>query len=74
VWHSGRTHIFRNGVFKDCQIYRVSEAWNCVGHDGARPCNPSKDPVIPVAADAPLRIGTQNMASYFLGGIARVRI
>ena len=70
----GCTHIFRNGVFKDCDIYRASEAENCTGHVGARPCNLSTDPVTPVAAGAPLRIGTQNMASFFLGGITRVRI
>jgi hypothetical protein len=70
----GCTHIFRNGVFKDCDIYRASEAANCAGHVGAGPCNQSSDPVIPVAGGAPLRIGTQDMQSFFLGGITRVRI
>ncbi len=74
VADSGCTHIFRNGVFKDCDIYRASQAANCVGHEGAGPCNQSTDPVIPVAGGVPLRIGTQDMNSFFLGGITRVRI
>jgi Concanavalin A-like lectin/glucanases superfamily len=74
VVDGGCTHIFKNGVFKDCDIYRASNAAQCVGHIGSGPCDPSSDPVVPVAGGAPLRIGTQNLESFFLGGITRVRI
>jgi hypothetical protein len=74
VLDAGCTHIFKNGVFKDCDIFEASNAALCVSHDVNKQCNTSTDPVVPVAGGAPLRIGTQNMESFFLGGITRVRI
>ena len=74
VADAGCTHIFRDGVFKDCDIYRASEAANCAGHAGAGPCELSTDPVVPAAGGALLRIGTLDLQSHFLGGITRVRI
>jgi hypothetical protein len=74
VLDAGSTHIFKNGVFRDCDIYQASEAVFCVGHDGTGPCNLSSDPVVPSAGCAPLRIGARDMKSFFLGGITRVRI
>jgi hypothetical protein len=71
---AGCTHLFKNGVFKDCDIYRASEAANCVVHLGQGPCDQSADPVVPVAGDAPLKLGSLDGHSYFLGGITKVRI
>lgn len=74
VADTGCTHLFKNGEFKDCDIYRASEAGNCVSHPGAGPCDHSVDPVVPVAGDAPLRLGSMDGRSYFLGGVTKVRI
>jgi hypothetical protein len=74
VADTGCTHIFKNGVFKDCDIYRASEADKCVTHPGQGPCDHSADPVVPVAGDAPLKLGSLDGKSYFKGGITKVRI
>lgn len=70
----GCTHFFKNGRFRDCDIYRESEKGNCVSHPDVEECDESGDPVEPAAGDAPLRIGTRDFRSHFLGAIARVRI
>jgi hypothetical protein len=74
----GCTHFFKNGTFRDCDIYNDSESNHCVAHPASPNyhgvCDSSTDPVTPVAGDAPLRIGTLDGHSYFLGAVARVRI
>src|SRR5262249_3481602 len=64
----GCTHFFKNGTFRDCDVYNDSASGQCVGHPGSPNfrgvCDSSTDPVTPVAGDALLRIGTLNGHSY----------
>ena len=69
----GCTHIYRNGAFKDCDIYRQADSQYCTRHV-ERGCNLSTDPIVPEARDGKLRIGSRDRASWFLGAIAKVRI
>jgi Concanavalin A-like lectin/glucanases superfamily len=66
------TYMYRNGERTDCDTYRGPET------DG---CSITRDPrtgqqvvINPLGGSAPLRIGTQSRASFFQGGITRVRI
>jgi hypothetical protein len=73
VADAGCTHLYKNGAFRDCDVYRDSRKADCTQHVQG-PCDHSSDPVEPVAGDALLRIGTRDGQSYFLGGITKVRI
>jgi hypothetical protein len=60
-----RTYIYKNGVLRKCDEYRGGGSAGCEGH-----------PLIitPKHGTAPLRMGHVNGKSYFLGGLAEVRI
>ncbi len=74
VADAGCTHFHKNGRFRDCDVYREARKGECVSHPGIAECDSSGDPVEPEAKDAPLRIGTRDCRSHFLGAIARVKI
>ncbi len=61
------TAIYKNGEFKDCDRYTGS---------GSGPCNnyPPNLWITPQRGNSPLRIGTRDLKSFFLGGIREVRI
>jgi len=61
------TSIYKDGVFKDCDRYTGT---------GSGPCRnyPSDLWVTPQRGIAPLRIGTRDRKSFFLGAIREVRI
>jgi hypothetical protein len=66
------TYMYRDGQRIDCDTYRGPATDGCSimldPHTG-------KQVVInPLGGDAPLRIGTRDKASFFQGGITRVRI
>jgi Concanavalin A-like lectin/glucanases superfamily len=65
-----RTRLYRNGELTHCDTYRGEGTSDCkiMTHDGQQVV------INPVHGDAPLRIGTQNFDSFFMGGITRVRI
>jgi hypothetical protein len=62
-----QTSIFKNGEFKDCDRYTGT---------GPGPCHnyPAEQWITPVHGGAPLRIGTRDRESFFLGAIREVRI
>lgn len=61
------TAIYKNGHFKDCDRYTGS---------GPGPCHtyPPERWIVPQRGNAPLRIGTRDLQSFFLGAIREVRI
>jgi len=61
------TSIYKDGVFRDCDRYTGS---------GSGPCHnyPSSLWVTPTHGSAPLRIGTRDFGSFFLGAIREVRL
>jgi hypothetical protein len=61
------TAIYKNGVFKDCDRYTG---------EGPGPCHiyPSDRWITPMHGTAPLRIGTRDRKSFFLGAMRDIRI
>jgi len=61
------TSIYKNGAFKDCDRYTGT---------GSGPCHnyPPDRWITPVHGSAPLRIGTRDLESFFLGAIREVRL
>jgi hypothetical protein len=62
-----QTSIYKNGEFNDCDRYTGT---------GPGPCHnyPPNRWITPARGTAPLRIGTRDRKSYFLGAIREVRI
>jgi hypothetical protein len=62
-----KTTIYKNGEFKDCDRYTGT---------GPPPCHnyPPERWITPTHGTAPLRIGTRDRGSFFLGAIREVRI
>jgi hypothetical protein len=61
-----RTYIYKNGVFQRCDRYTGTGDTKCHNYD------PSLW-VTPTAGGAPVRMGTRDFHSFFMGGIAEVR-
>ena len=61
------TAIYKNGEFKDCDRYTGT---------GAGPCHnyPADQWITPRHGTAPLRIGTRDLESFFLGAMREVRL
>ena len=69
---SAQTYIYKDGAYRRCDTYRGPAAGGCPIHT-----DPKTGEVLdiePEAGSAPLRIGTRDFASYFKGGIRKVRI
>jgi hypothetical protein len=66
-----RTYLYRNGQLARCDSYTGAPIGKCDAHQD-RNGNPLV--ITPVAGNSPLRIGTLNGVSFFLGVISRVRI
>jgi hypothetical protein len=62
-----RTRIYRNGVQRDCDQYTGNDDSKC--HHYA-----SNLWITPKHGNAPLRLGTRDLHSYFQGALAQVRI
>lgn len=62
---AGETRIYRNGRYIRCDEYDGPTGHGCHSH-GER--------IQPSPGNAPLRLGTRNMASFFQGGLSKVRI
>jgi hypothetical protein len=62
-----KTSIYKNGAFKDCDRYTGT---------GPGPCHNYQPDlwITPTHGTAPLRIGTRDRKSFFLGAIREVRI
>jgi Concanavalin A-like lectin/glucanases superfamily len=61
------TAIYKNGEFKDCDRYTGSGPGKCHNYSPDRW-------IVPQRGNAPLRIGTRDLRSFFLGAIREVRI
>jgi hypothetical protein len=61
-----RTYIYKDGIFQRCDRYTGAGDTKCQNYD------PSLW-VTPTAGAAPVRIGSRDFHSFFLGGIAEVR-
>lgn len=61
----GDTAIYRNGEYVRCDEYDGPAGHGCQAH-GER--------IHPEPGNAPLRLGTRDLASFFQGGISQVRI
>jgi hypothetical protein len=59
--------IYKNGEFKDCDRYTGTGPGPCHNYPPARW-------ITPTHGTAPLRIGTRDLKSFFLGAIREVRI
>ncbi len=59
------TYIYKNGQLKDCDQYR--------GEPGGR-CPRDRLTIAPENGEAPVRMGTRDFRSRFLGGLSKVRI
>jgi Concanavalin A-like lectin/glucanases superfamily len=66
-----RTYLYRDGVSVDCDTYRGPATNGC----SIMTDNNGQQVIInPLGGNAPLRIGTQDLKTFFQGGISRVRI
>jgi hypothetical protein len=65
-----RTYLYRNGEQIDCDTYRGPATAGC----SIQTSHGQQVVINPLGGGAPLRIGTQSKASFFQGGISRVRI
>jgi hypothetical protein len=61
----GQTAIYRNGVYVRCDEYDGPAGQGCQAHDQR---------IHPTPANAPLRLGTRDLKSFFQGGLSQVRI
>jgi hypothetical protein len=59
------TAIFRNGVYVRCDEYDGPTGRGCQAHP---------ERIHPTPGNAPLRLGTRDLNSFFQGGLAQVRI
>ena len=66
VADSERTYIYKDGVFQRCDRYTGTGDTKCHNYD-------SSLWVTPTAGSAPVRIGTRDLHSFFMGGVAEVR-
>jgi hypothetical protein len=69
---SAQTYIYKDGVYRRCDTYRGPAAGGCPTH--TKPGTTEQLTIDPVAGSSPLRIGTRDFASFFEGGIRKVRI
>ncbi len=69
-----RTTLYRNGLFAGCDTYRGPAQGNCPIHFSDPPVNSVQLVIDPQSGPAPLRLGTRDFASFFQGGLTRVRI
>ncbi len=61
-----RTYMYKNGVFRKCDQYRGKGDGSCESHPPLV--------ITPKHGSAPLRMGHRDGNSYFLGGLAKVRV
>jgi len=65
VSYRGQTSIYRNGVYVRCDEYEGASGRGCQFHS---------EQIHPMPGNAPLRLGTRDLNSFFQGGLSQVRI
>jgi hypothetical protein len=63
--NAGDTAIYRNGEYVRCDEYDGPAGHGCQAHS---------EGIHPAAANAPLRLGTGDLKSFFQGGLSQLRI
>jgi hypothetical protein len=74
VADGSRTHLYRNGLLAGCDTYRGPAQGGCPIHFADPPHDTVQLVINPRAGSAPLRMGTRDFASFFEGGLTRVRL
>jgi hypothetical protein len=68
-----RTYIYRDGRYRRCDTYRGPPD-NCPIHFLPPPNDDVQLEINPAPGASPVRIGTRDRKSFFLGGVSRMRI
>jgi Concanavalin A-like lectin/glucanases superfamily len=74
VADSTRTYMYRDGLYCRCDTYRGPQVGSCPIHFQPPPNDNLQLEIDPIAAPAPLRLGTRDFKSFFEGGLSRLRI
>jgi len=74
VVDGARTYLYRNGSYVRCDTYHGPSNGVCPIHYQAPPNDKHQLVITPRSGSAPLRFGTRDFASFFEGGLTRVRI
>lgn len=74
VADSSCTYFYRNGSYQRCDTYQGPSQGGCPIHKQPSPNQDLQLVVQPRNGSAPLRLGTRDFASYFMGALSRVRI
>jgi hypothetical protein len=74
VVNATRTYIYRDGGYRRCDTYRGPADDQCPIHFLPPPNDDVQLEVNPTSGTSPVRLGTRDLRSFFLGGVSRVRI
>lgn len=69
-----RTYLYKNGVYIRCDTYSGAFDGVCPIHYQAPPNDNTQLVIDPQSGAAPLRFGTRDFASFFEGGLTRIRV
>jgi Concanavalin A-like lectin/glucanases superfamily len=71
---NARTYLYRNGRYARCDTYQGLSQGGCPIHFQPPPNDNLQLVIQPQNGPAPVRLGTRDFASYFMGALSRVRI
>jgi hypothetical protein len=74
VADDARTYLYRDGAFSRCSTYRGAEVGGCPIQTVDSSTGKTQVVINPQMGSSPLRLGTRDFASFFEGGMTRVRI
>jgi len=74
VANATRTYIYRDGLFRRCDTYRGQSFDQCPIHFLPPPNDDVQLEINPASGTSPVRLGTRDRRSFFLGGVSRMRI
>ena len=74
VANTARTYIYRDALFRRCDTYRGPPDDQCPIHFQPPPNDDIQLEINPASGASPVRLGTRDRRSFFLGGVSRVRI
>jgi hypothetical protein len=74
VANGAQTLFYKDGQYERCDTYSGPAQGQCEIHYQAPPNQNLQLVIEPQAGSAPLRLGTQNLGSFFEGGLSRVRL
>ncbi len=74
VADNARTYFYRDGIRTRCDTYRGPSHRGCPIHFQDPPTDQIQLVIDPQSGSSPLRLGSRDFASFFEGGLTRVRI